>query len=87
MSVTTEEAERLAVLHEHDAIRFAPGMPGRELRQNTATAIRSLAAERDALQAHVAELRRLVQCLIDVVTVLDAWREEARAALEGKKDE
>ena len=49
-----------------------------------------------ALQARVAELKRLVQCLIDVdpedmaadgVTVLDVWREEARAALEGKKDD
>ena len=49
-----------------------------------------------ALQARVAKLERLVQILIDVdpddmaadaVTVLDVWRKEARAALEGgKKD-
>ena len=57
MTITTEEAEWLAVLHEHDAMRFAPGMPGRELRQNTAAALRSLAAERDALQAEKINLQ------------------------------
>jgi hypothetical protein len=55
--ITTEEAERLAELHEHDAARFVSGMPGREFRQHTATAIRFLAAERDALQAEVERLK------------------------------
>ena len=53
-------------------------------------------AEAVALQARVAKLGRLVQILLDedpndmaadAVTVLDVWRKEARAALEGKKDE
>lgn len=84
MTITTEEAERLAGICE------LWGM------DNSAATIRSLAAERDALQARVAKLERLVQILIDedpddmaadAVTVLDVWRKEARAALEGKKDE
>jgi hypothetical protein len=50
MTITTEEAERLAELHEHDAARFASGMPGREFRQHTAAALRDLAAERDYLE-------------------------------------
>ncbi len=57
------------------------------------------AADRiEALKARVVELERLVKILMDsdpwdyrasdAVTVLDVWRKEARAALEGgKKDE
>lgn len=51
--------------------------------------------EASALQKRVAELERLVKILMDSdpwdyraadnVTVLDVWRKEARAALEGKK--
>ena len=48
-----------------------------------------------ALQKRVAELRRLVEIMIeedpndmaaDAVTVLDVWRKEARAALGGKDE-
>ena len=49
----------------------------------------------EALQKRVAELKRLVEILVendpddmaaDAVTVLDVWRKEARTALEGKKE-
>ena len=55
MIVTTEEAERLA--KQHDLVRFTLGMKAPE-HDLTAAALRSLAAERDALQARVAELER-----------------------------
>ena len=51
-------------------------------------------AEATALQARVAKLKRLVEILMendpddmaaDAVTVLDVWRKEASAALEGWK--
>jgi hypothetical protein len=54
MSITTEEAERLA--QTHDLVRFTLGMKAPE-HDLTAAAIRSLAAERDALKAEVKKLR------------------------------
>ena len=54
MIVTTEEAERLA--KQHDLVRFTLGMKAPE-HDLTAATIRSLAAERDALQADNARLR------------------------------
>ena len=53
MTITTEEAERLAV------ICALWGM------DNSATTIRSLAAERDALQARVAELEARLRALLE----------------------
>ena len=60
-------------------------------------ALRNIEDEATALQARVAKLKRLVEILMDsdpwdyrasdAVTVLDVWRKEARAALEGGKDE
>ena len=81
MTITTEEAERLATM-------LVP-------LSDVATALRSLAAERDALQARVAELEAALRGIIDYVenTGRDycEWyhdtKEMARAALEGKKDE
>lgn len=84
MTITTEEAERLATVYG--------GFWG---LKDVATALRSHTAERDALQRRVRKLEYLVQCLLDEdpndlaadggVTVLDVWRKEARAALEGEK--
>jgi hypothetical protein len=54
MSITTEEAERLA--QTHDLVRFTLGMKAPE-HDLTAAAVRSLAAERDALRAEVEKLR------------------------------
>jgi hypothetical protein len=81
MTITTEEAERLATM-------LVP-------LSDVATALRSLAAERDALQARVAELEAALRGIIDYVenTGRDycEWyhdtKEMARAAVEGKKDE
>jgi mRNA-degrading endonuclease toxin of MazEF toxin-antitoxin module len=50
MSVTTEEAELLA--RTHDLVRFTLGMKAPE-HDLTAAALRSIAAERDALRAKV----------------------------------
>ena len=73
MTIATEEAERLAQMHEQDAARFAAGMPGREFRQHTAATIRSLAAERDALQAENARLREVLgQTVTLFKEILDA---------------
>ena len=82
MTITTEEAERLAV---------ACGLPV------IAAALRSLAAERDALQARVTELEGALQRLlsmnddrglfggeINLGRIDRAW-DKARAALEGEK--
>jgi ABC-type transporter Mla subunit MlaD len=57
-------------------------------------ALRNIEDEATALQARVAKLKRLVEILMendpddmaaDAVTVLDVWRKEASAALEGWK--
>lgn len=53
MNITTEEAELLA--QTHDLVRFTLGMKAPE-HDLTATALRSLAAERDALRAEVESL-------------------------------
>jgi hypothetical protein len=89
MTTTTEEAERFARWCDTDGFT------------ERAAALRSLAAERDALKGENArlrpesrKLRRLVRDLLendpddmaaDAVTVLDVWRKEARAAL-GEKE-
>jgi hypothetical protein len=86
MNITTKEAARMAVLYEHDAMRFAPGMSGREFRQNTAATIRSLAAERDALKDALGDLLRCTEKHV-FGDECKAQRDKARAALEGKKDE
>jgi hypothetical protein len=85
MTITTEEAERLAlILNRLDMDR-------------NATALRSLAAERDALRAKNARLRKLVAYLAGTNTdhvqvalagnpiVCDAIHAEARAVL-GEKE-
>ncbi len=54
MTITTEEAERLA--QTHDLVRFTLGMKTPE-HDLTAAALRSLAAERDALRAENEKLR------------------------------
>ena len=65
MTITTEEAEWLA--KQHDLVRFTLGMkaPKHDL---TAATIRSLAADRDALQARVAELEGLLSDARDDLT-------------------
>ena len=88
----TEVMERYKpeMVNAHDGvlyIRFVPDDAGAWVMHHQAT----------ELQARVAELERLVRILMDSdpwdyrasdsVTVLDVWRKEARAALEGKKDE
>lgn len=55
MTITTEEAEWLA--KQHDLVRFTLGMKAPE-HDLTAATIRSLAAERDALKAENARLRK-----------------------------
>jgi hypothetical protein len=54
MTITTEEAELLA--QTHDLVRFTLGMKAPE-HDLTSAALRSLAAERDALKAENARLR------------------------------
>lgn len=64
---TTEEAERLA--QTHDLARFTLGIKTPE-HDLTSAALRSLAAERDALQARVTKLDReneIMAGLIDVI--------------------
>jgi hypothetical protein len=58
MTVTTEEAELLA--QTHDLVRFTLGMKAPE-HDLTAAALRSLAAERDALRARVVELKGVLR--------------------------
>ena len=75
MTITTEEAERLAQRLETNSWRhgnpvvFYPEPSGGVFingvfRGNTAAALRSLAAERDALQARVAKLEMLGKSLM-----------------------
>ena len=99
MTITTEEAERLASRHNKESHAWTSDGANHDLAQfhaQSAAALFYLAAERDALQKRVAKLERLVEILVendpddmaaDAVTVLDVWRKEAREALEGKKDE
>ena len=58
MTITTEEAELLA--QTHDLVRFTLGMKAPE-HDLTSAALRSLAAERDAIQAENARLREALQ--------------------------
>jgi hypothetical protein len=82
MSITTEQAERLA-----DRVEDEGGL------SIVADALRDLAAERDALRAENEKLRRLVRVLLendpddmaaDAVTVLDVWRKEAREFFDAR---
>ena len=64
MTITTEEAERLAQRLANDAeapqtARYQPYTD--HAMRNAATALRSLAAERDALLARVAELKGVLR--------------------------
>jgi hypothetical protein len=63
MTITTEEIELLA--QTHDLVRFTLGMKAPE-HDLTAAALRSLAAERDALQAENARLREALDFYADV---------------------
>ena len=58
MTITTEEAEWLA--KQHDLVRFTLGMKAPE-HDLTAATIRSLAAERDALNVENARLREALR--------------------------
>jgi cell division protein FtsB len=94
MSITTEEAERLA--QTHDLVRFTLGMKAPE-HDLTAAAIRSLAAERDALKAEVKKLRAALRGVLTYYNaptpaeaklkkaVLATPIEQARAALGEKQ--
>jgi uncharacterized coiled-coil DUF342 family protein len=74
MSITTEEAERLA--QTHDLVRFTLGMKAPE-HDLTAAAIRSLAAERDALKAEVKKLRAELQTARrDALEKAARWHDE-----------
>ena len=70
MTITTKEAERLAERLAHDAeapqaARYQP-YTDRAMR-NAAAALRSLATERDALQARVAELEEALDAAARVL--------------------
>jgi hypothetical protein len=98
MTITTEEAERLA--KQHDLVRFTLGMkaPKHDL---TAATIRSLAAERDAMQARVAELEKALKInfhkhvqgasaadvVITRILPYSVSGVELKRLTEGKKDE
>ena len=104
MTITTEEAERLARFHDVSKELYS-GNPEDSglcaMHHTSAAALRSLAAERDALKNRIAELENLVVYLCgkntDYIirvalagnpTVVDAVVARAEAALEeGKKDE
>jgi hypothetical protein len=73
MSITTEEAERLA-----DRVECVIGV-------GEADAIRSLAAERVALQAENARLRKALRLAIDAIEFWTADLQKLRAAL-GEKE-
>ena len=83
MTITTEEAEWLA--KQHDLVRFMLGMKAPE-HDLTAAALRSLAAERDALQASkdaaYEERNRVVALLATVFpsvrtrTAIEGWSED-----------
>ena len=96
MSITTEEAERLAVKLEetfrykdtftgivtyHDPCggRFVNG----EFRSNTSTALRSFAAERDALRDENARLREALRLAIEAV---EFWAAYATPYFQDKHD-
>jgi len=69
MSISTERAEECA--RGQDAIKEASKLPGyRLIAKRCAATLRSLAAERDALLARVAELDKeneIMASLIDVI--------------------
>jgi uncharacterized coiled-coil DUF342 family protein len=91
MSITTEEAERLA--QTHDLVRFTLGMKAPE-HDLTAAAIRSLAAERDALRAENEKLRTTLNLAVtahheavNTAISLVAERDTLRAALKECADD
>jgi hypothetical protein len=80
MIITTEEIELLA--QTHDIARFTLGMKAPE-HDLTATALRSLAAERDALRAEIARLREGLRLGIDAV---EFWAAYASPYFQDKHD-
>ena len=86
MTITTEEAEMLAALFEGKSAPAGCLVTG----YNFTTALRSLAAERDALQARVAELEEALRnieadCCSDYPPSHGSIKYACRDALEGKK--
>ena len=78
MTITTEEAEQLALAAEMVN------------RPATAEVFRSLAAERDALRAENARLREALRAFpgfVDDATIGDVWIERKNAALGGEGNE
>jgi hypothetical protein len=99
MTVTTEEAEELAkgafILMDDPPDPDDEIMLGSDFLADLATALRSLAAERDALQAENARLREALRKIRNkartgrppfMSTRVDYFQ-IASAAQEGKKDE
>ena len=89
MTITTEEAEECA--RGQDSIKESSQFPGyRSIACRAAATIRSLAAERDALQARVAELEGALERLARLGAEPYYGNSDgnmiARAALEGKKE-
>jgi hypothetical protein len=81
---SAEAVERLAAWHERDAQRFAPSMPGREFRRETAATLRALLAERDAervaREQWQSQVQSTVQSLLKAEAERDRLREERDAA-------
>ena len=71
MTITTEEAEELAkgafMLMDDPPDLDDQIMLGSDFLADMATALRSLAAERDALQAEKARLREAIEMAIDCI--------------------
>jgi hypothetical protein len=84
MTITTEEAERLAAVFDRRAPSIGASING-VIYGTVSTTIRSLTAERNALKD---ALRDLLRCTEKHVfgDECKAQRDKARAALEGKKD-
>jgi hypothetical protein len=90
MTITTEEAEQLATVHDWTAEDEQTSMGLRAGAKMTAAALRSLAAERDALRAENARLREVLRAFpgfVDDATIGDMWIERKNAALGGEGNE
>jgi hypothetical protein len=84
MTITTEEAEWLAMLNDW-TVDDDDATKGLQLvAAATSKALRSLAAERDALRAENARLRDVLRAFpgfVDDATIGDVWIERKNAAL------